>query len=98
VAAINGTDSGLSLDLAITRITYDQNDQKLNLTWRNTGAASYIIKYSTDLTNLDSDIADGLSSTDDENPNEAETITVTLDLTEAGVPASDRLFFRVEAE
>lgn len=98
VAAINGTDSGPSLDLAITKITYDQNDQKLNLTWRNTGAVSYIVKYSTDLTNLDLDIADGFSSTDDENPNEAETITVTLDLTEAGVPASDRLFFRVEAE
>jgi hypothetical protein len=44
------------------------------------------------------DIADGFSSTDDEKPSEAETITVTLDLTEAGVPASNRLFFRVEAE
>jgi len=86
------------LGLAITRIAYEEKDHKLNLTWRNTGAASYTVKYSTDLTNLDSDIADGLSSTDDENPNEAETITVTFDLTEAGVPASHRLFFRVEAE
>ena len=86
------------LGLAITRIAYEEKDHKLNLTWRNTGAASYTVKYSTDLTNLDLDIADGLSSTDDENPNEAETITVTFDLTEAGVPASNRLFFRVEAE
>lgn len=86
------------LGLAITRIAYEKKDHKLNLTWRNTGAASYLVKYSTDLTNLDLDIADGFSSTDDENRNEAETITVTLDLTEAGVPASNRLFFRVEAE
>jgi ubiquitin len=86
------------LGLAITRIAYEKSDHKLSLTWRNTEATSYTVKYSTDLTNLNLSIADGLSSTDDENPNEAETITVTFDLTEAGVPASNRLFFRVEAE
>ena len=86
------------IGLAITRIAYEKKDHKLTLTWRNAEATSYLVKYSTDLTNLDWDIADGFSSTDDENPNEVETITVTLDLTEAGVPASNRLFFRVEAE
>lgn len=98
VSAVNGTGSGPVVDLAITGLVYDQEGGSLTLTWRNTGAASYIVKYSTDLTNFDSDIGDGLTAAEDENPDEADTITLTFDLAEAGISASDRLFVRVEAE
>ena len=86
------------MDCAITGLVYDQERGSLTLTWRNTGAALYIVKYLTDLTNFDSDIGDGLTAAEDENPDEADTITLTFDLAEAGISASDRLFVRVEAE
>ncbi|MDG1151244.1 MAG: hypothetical protein P8N70_12975, partial [Akkermansiaceae bacterium] len=70
----------------------------LTLTWRNTGAAFYLVKYSTNLTSFDSDITDGLTAAEDENPDDAGTITITFDLAAAGIIASDRLFVRVEAE
>ncbi|MDA7860003.1 hypothetical protein N9046_00840 [Akkermansiaceae bacterium] len=98
VSAINGTGSGPGVNLAVTDIVYDQNAGSLTLTWLNTGAASYLVKYSTNLTSFDSDITDGLTAAEDENPDDADTITVTFDLAAAGIIASGRLFVRVEAE
>ncbi len=98
VAAVNGTSSSPSVPLAITDITFDPETQLLTLTWPKAGEATFIARYSPDLVNWDSDIADGLSAADDENPDDADQITVTFDLADAGVPISSKLFFRVEQE
>ena len=89
--------SGASAPFAITEIDYDSNANSVTLTWRKTGAASYIAKHSVDMTGWGADLADGIDADDDENPGDSEHITVTFPLTD-GLENAPDLFFRIEEE
>ena len=90
--------SGPGILFAITEIEYTP-DPELNgtvtLTWRKTGAASYIAKFSLDLSDWSGDLDDGVTDERDENPGDTEHITVTFPL-EGVQPDTTRLFFRIE--
>ena len=78
----------------ITEIAYVAESDQVTLTWRDTGAESYAIKYSTDLTNWDSDLDDGITAAADENPDDGDKITKSFDI--PGIAVDGRLYFRVE--
>ena len=82
----------LSAPFAITNIQYDPDADQVTLTWRNSGAATYIVKYSTDLIGWGGDMGGGLL------PDEGETTTKTFDLTAFGIEGETELFFRIEEE
>ena len=82
------------IGFAITEISYDADADTVTLTWSKTSAASYIAKVSPDMTDWDADLDDGITAMSDENPDDADRITVTFPLT--GI-ADERLFFRIEA-
>ena len=67
----------------------------MTLTWPKTRAASYIAKYSRDLTDWGSDMGDGLTEDRDERPEDTDHITVTFPLTGERASAPS-LFFRIE--
>jgi hypothetical protein len=69
----------------------------VTLTWRKTTATSYILKYSTDMSDWSQDLDDGITAADDENPEDADHITVTFTLFETLTEEPD-LFFRIEEE
>ena len=92
--------SGATSQLVITAITYNPDTESngtVTLTWRKTGAATYSAKVSTDLGDWETEIDDSLSADNDEDPDDAEHITVTLALP----PGPDYVggaFFRIEEE
>ncbi|MEN8871009.1 MAG: hypothetical protein ABF380_09230, partial [Akkermansiaceae bacterium] len=80
---------------AITAIHYDHNVGSVTLTWRKTNATSYVVKYSFDLDNWDSDLEDSVTATRDENPGDTDHLTVTFPLT-GELQNTPKLFFRIE--
>ncbi len=83
--------------LAITEFEHDTDAHTVTLTWRKTTATSYILKYSTDMSDWSQDLDDGITAADDENPQDTDHITVTFPLFEALTEEPD-LFFRIEEE
>ena len=83
---------------AITEINYSADavpDPTVTLTWRKTGAATYIARISRNLTNWDNDLDDGIAVERDENPDDAGQMTVTLPIP-SGFKDDPALFFRIE--
>ena len=83
--------------LAITEFEHDTDANTVTLTWRKTTATSYILKYSTDMSDWSQDLDDGITAADDENPQDTDHITVTFPLFETLTEEPD-LFFRIEEE
>ena len=84
--------------MIITEIVYNSDAEPnptVTLTWRNSGAATYIAKVSPDMTDWSADLDDGVTDESDENPEDADQITVTFPL-EGFQPDTPRLFFRIE--
>lgn len=69
----------------------------VTLTWSKFGAASYIAKYSTDMSDWGSDLGDAITAADDENPTDADHITATFQLI-GGLENEPKMFFRIEDE
>ena len=95
-----GTKTGLvpTRGFAITEIEYDavaQPDPTVTLTWRKSGAATYIAWLSRDLIDWDEDLDDSVTAEDDDRPADAEHITVTFPL-EGDRADAAALFFRIE--
>jgi hypothetical protein len=67
-------------------------DSSVTLTWNSTEAATYAVKYSTDLENWDFDLDDGIIG------EVGETTSATFDLSEFGIENETKLFFRVEEQ
>jgi hypothetical protein len=80
--------------LAITDITYIDTEEssEVALTWNSKSRAVYIVKYSTNLVDWDTDLEDGITGDD------GSSTTRTFDLTEFGLENETKLFFRVEEE
>ena len=80
--------------LAITDITYiDSNaTNEVALTWNSKARATYIVRYSTNLVNWDTDLEDGITGDD------GSATTRTFNLSEFGLEGETKLFFRVEEE
>jgi hypothetical protein len=87
---------------AITGIDYAPDAEPnptVTLTWRKSGADSYIAKYSLDMTDWGADIGAGLNAEDhDENPGDPDHITATFDLAAFALDNETDLFFRIEEE
>lgn len=84
--------------MIITEIVYNSDAEPnptVTLTWRNSGAATYIAKVSPDMTDWSADLDDGIVDERDENPDDPDHITVTFPL-EGVQPDTPRLFFRIE--
>jgi len=69
----------------------------VTLTWSKTGAASYIAKYSPDMSNWGNSLANGITADVDENPEDLDHITATFELT-GGLENEPKMFFRIEEE
>lgn len=85
-------------DFGITEITYSSDAQPnptVTLTWNKTDAASYLCKYSLDLSGWEGELDDSITADRDESPEDADHITVTFPLTGEleGVPDA---YFRIE--
>ena len=92
IIGIGGT---AALPFAITAIDYAPDaapNSTVTLTWRKNGAASYIAKFSSDMTAWDADLDDSVTADRDENPEDADHITVTFPL----LGDRENLFFRIE--
>ncbi len=90
VAAVNGTTDMLGPDFAITKIAYDSATSSLTLTWNSNPGATYAVKYSSDMSNWDSDLDDGVPA------DAGDTTTVTFNLNGTGLENEARVFFRIE--
>lgn len=95
---IYGTDSPGSGGFAITAIDYLKEPEAVRLTWTSRPGASYVVTFSLDLENWDADIADGMTTENDENPDDGDKITVTFPLEPLGINGLGSMFFRVEEE
>ena len=100
--AINGlriVGSGIApfAPFAITDIEYDPTavPPTVTLTWRKSGAATYIAWLSRDLIDWDEDLDDSVTAEDDLRPEDSEHITVTFPL-EGDRADAEELFFRIE--
>jgi len=92
--------SDTSPDIAITEIDYAPDaepDPTVTLTWRKSGAASYVAKRSSDLIDWEADFGDGITVEVDENPDDPDHITVTFPLSN-GLENEPHLFFRIEGK
>jgi hypothetical protein len=69
----------------------------VTLTWTSRPDRSYRVVSSTDLLVWDHEMGNNLGTGDDENPDDANQISVTFNLT-AALLEEDSLFFRVEEE
>ena len=87
---------GLPSPFVITEIVHDPEADAVTLTWPKSGAASYVARYSFDLTNWEGDLDDGLTANDDERPDDPDNITMTFGL--SGLGADGKIFFRIEEE
>jgi len=83
---------------AITEIEYDPDAGTVTLTWRKTGAASYIAQYSIDMTNWEGDMGDEINEDMDENTGDADHITLTFTLSQSGIDEETELYFRIMEE
>ena len=84
--------------LAITEVEYDpvgDPGPTVTLTWTKTGAASYSVFYSFDLIDWGADLDDSVLLESDENPEDADQMTVTFPLVGPLENAPDA-FFRVD--
>ena len=85
--------------IAITEIEHAPDAEPfptVTLTWRHSGAASYIAYLSRDLRDWSEDLDDSIDpAEDDERPEDTEHITVTFPLEGDRADAAD-LFFRIE--
>lgn len=79
---------------AITGFEYQPDTETVTLTWRKTGATSYIGKYSFDMTDWSAELEDDITDLRDENPGDADHLTVTFPLT--GLENATVVFFRIE--
>ncbi len=80
----------------ITAISYSADTDQVTLTWDKTGAAAYAARLSSDMVaDWDADLDDSISVDRDENPEDAEHITVTFTLEES-LKNEPRLFIRIE--
>jgi len=82
--------------LEITRIAYSPSAGLVTLTWRKSGASSYLVKYSRDLVDWTGELDDGITDGIDEDPDDSGQITVTFDLANLLLADESRLFFRVQ--
>lgn len=84
--------------LEVTAFEYQAEaspDPTVTLTWRKSGVASYVINASTDLVDWTNQVGTNVTDANDENPEDAEQITVTFGLPEE-LDMEAALFFRVE--
>ncbi len=95
---IYGTDSPGKAGFTITAIDYLSDPEAVRLTWTSRPGARYVATLSLDLENWDADIADGLSTENDEIPDDGDKITVTFPLEPLGLSGLDSLYFRIEQE
>lgn len=102
-APMNGfqiVEVGASGTFEITDISYSpavlpDTPHSVTLTWRNTGAPNYVVRFSPDLVDWTSDLDDGVAPDRDENTDDPDHITVTFPLT-GGLEDDSALYFRVE--
>ena len=90
--------TGPSVPFAITELEYDPNGDPgptVTLTWTKTGAASYSVLYSFDLIDWGADLDDSVLLESDENPEDADQMTVTFPLV-GPLENAPGVFFRVE--
>ncbi|YCM45964.1 hypothetical protein V2O64_08040 [Verrucomicrobiaceae bacterium 227] len=78
--------------LAITGVKHQA--ENITLTWRKTGAAFYIAKFSPDMTDWVSELDDNITDERDENPDDADNLTVTFPLSD--IANAPKAFFRIE--
>jgi hypothetical protein len=95
---IYGSESLAANGFAKTTIEYLAGQKAVKLTWASRPGLRYVAKYSPGLQNWEADLADGLSVTDDENPDDGDHISVTFPLEPAGLAGFDTLYFRIELE
>ena len=88
--------AGPSPTLEITSIILSSTSEEVTLTWTKIGDVSYDVRYSVDLIDWESPLGEGISETEDENPDDAEKITRTFPLTGLDVADGIPLFFRIE--
>ncbi len=86
---ITGTPSG---SLRITKVEYTADPATVELTWNSIPNATYTVRYTTDLSNWNSDLDDSIEADD------GDSTTRSFDLSENGLDDETRLFFRVEVE
>ena len=98
--AYRPTSGGVPQGLQITGINYAPNADPVptvTLTWSNTGAATYVAKFSLDMIGWDGDLEDSITAASDENPDDDGQITMTFPL--SNVPEDkSTVFFRIEEE
>lgn len=70
---------GSAVPLAISGLSFAPATNEVTLTWTNTGAASYVVALSTDLSDWSQNLGTA-TETADENPLEPDTITATFNL------------------
>lgn len=78
-------------EFAITAIDHDPSTDQLTLSWDSREGETYAVRFSRDMTNWDGDLNDGIPAAAGET-----TTTETFDLSDAGLGAEGRVFFRVE--
>ncbi len=86
------------MPFAITEIDYAPDadpNPTVTLTWRKTGASSYIARISGNLSDWGVDLDDSITPDRDETPGDADHITVTFPLKD-GLENEADLFFRIE--
>lgn len=81
--------------LVISDISFSPVTNEVTLTWPKTGASSYTVRLSPDLLDWNNDLDDGVTEASDEDPEDADNITVTLPVP-ANFEGVSALFFRVE--
>jgi hypothetical protein len=79
---------------AITEIVYSA-DGMASLTWDSIPDEGYLLKVSRDLSDWSIELDDNITAESDENPDDGNKITVTIDLGLLGLN-DERLFFRIE--
>lgn len=80
---------GTPAKFAITAVDYAPADSMVTLTWDSREGEQYAVKFSTDLSNWDGELDDGVEA----DPGETTTRTFPLG---GFVPEGGKLFFRVE--
>ena len=95
-----GEPAGTRLPFTITEIVHTPDavpDPTVTLTWRKTGAPSYIARFSPDMSEWDSDLDDSITLDRDENQGDVDHMTVTFPLTGDEANATE-IFFRIEEQ
>ena len=93
---LNYTTGDGKLELVITEIQYDSDDESVTLTWRKTGADSYLASFSFDMEGWGGELKDSITDEDDERPEDSDHLTLTFPLSDIQSPS--KAFFRIEEE